>query len=251
MNIEKYKKILLILTGILLIILISLLVFNIFKKPIKTPELASTTTYVPQLFPIIPTQNLQNIIKPTLSQGDCFYSGVYRSLKYKNLLNKLCNCQKDIICNSEDNFIKTLRNLMGINKKFIDDYLGLFYNIISMKSEPDFQNNFNLILNNLGDTRNVLLSFNNTNKFEPNDQNSKEFITEIQKIVGTRKSFAGELEVLFVKNLLKDCGITINIVILDGKTDEKILKEIKVKENEENKENSIILVLSGVHYQYV
>ena len=160
MNIEKYKKILLILTGILLIILISLLVFNIFKKPIKTPELASTTTYVPQLFPIIPTQNLQNIIKPTLSQGDCFYSGVYRSLKYKNLLKS----RYDIVLELEKRpFIqdglrieKDERQVDEIYSRVKDNYSSLGYDFIfvpnfcsdriyNAKQRADF------ILENLGD----------------------------------------------------------------------------------------------------
>ena len=130
----------------------------------------------------------------------------------------------------------------------------MFDHIISMKTEKDFDSNFNVILRSMGDTRMVLEQFNNTNKFFSPDpdkkcedsQNCKDFIQEIQKVIRTRGTYVGQIEVYFIINLLKNCGIIANIVITDDKSQEEIKKQIL----EYSGENNIVIILSGVHYEY-
>ena len=117
-NIQKYRKFLLLIFGIIILLLLCIFIYNIFKKPLNIPEGLTTTTNFPKRLPIIPNENLINIIKPTLAQGDCFYSAIYRSLKDKNLLDKFCDCIKDISCFSNLNIIIIIRFRNFISKNF-------------------------------------------------------------------------------------------------------------------------------------
>lgn len=256
MNKENYKKILLILLGLLLGFLFILMLLIIFKDKHKRPDFSGTTTPQPNILPINPIKpnNIKTNfeIKPTLSQGDCFYSSIYRSLRDKNLLKKFSDCI-NISYENEDNFIQNLRDLIANDESFKKEYSDMFGNIISMKTEKDFDSNFNAILRSMGDTRIVLEQFNNTNKFFSPDlkncedsQNCKDFIQEIQKVIRTRGTYVGQIEVYFIINLLKRCGIIANIVITDDKSQEEIKKQIL----EYSGENKIVIILSGVHYEY-
>jgi hypothetical protein len=243
-NTKKYTNILLIIIGSIIFILLCFSIYNIFKNVPYIPQNVSTTPF-PKIFPIIPIEN-ENLIKPTLAQGDCFYSAIYRSLRDKNLLQNFCNCLKNIKCVSEADFIQSFRNFIANDKKLVEEYINIFYSIISEKStDENFESNFNEIVKSLGDTRNVFINFNKENKFFP--QNSQNFITDIQNIIKKRQTFVGQTEVTITKKLLENCNIPLIIIITDDKSNEQIFKEIK----ENNSNNKVLVVLSGTHYEYV
>lgn len=246
-NIQKYRKFLLLIFGIIILLLLCIFIYNIFKQPLNIPEGLTTTTNFPKILPIIPNENLINIIKPTLAQGDCFYSAIYRSLKDKNLLQKFCSClDNEIQCNSEDVFIQSLRNFMSNYTNFEENYMGIFYNILDMKStDVTFEDDFKAIINYLGDTRNVLKKYNDENKFVK--QNINNFITDIKNVVKTRGTYVGEIEVTFVRDILKKCDISLNIIVKTDKSDQEILSEIK----EKNSDKNITVILDNNHYEYV
>lgn len=246
-NIQKYRKFLLLIFGIIILLLLCIFIYNIFKKSINIPESSTTTTNFPKILPIIPIENLINIIKPTLAQGDCFYSAIYRSLKDKNLLQKFCSClDNEIQCNSEDDFIQSLRNFMSNYSNFEENYMGIFYNILDMKStDVTFEDDFKAIINYLGDTRNVLKKYNDENKFVK--QNINNFITDIKNVIKTRGTYVGEIEVTFVRDILEKCDISLNIIVKTDKSDKEILSEIK----EKNSDKNITVILDNNHYEYV
>jgi hypothetical protein len=246
-NIQKYRKFLLLIFGIIILLLLCIFIYNIFKKSINIPESSTTTTNFPKILPIIPNENLINIIKPTLAQGDCFYSAIYRSLKDKNLLQKFCSClDNEIQCNSEDDFIQSLRNFMSNYSNFEENYMGIFYNILDMKStDVTFEDDFKAIINYLGDTRNVLKKYNDENKFVK--QNINNFITDIKNVIKTRGTYVGEIEVTFVRDILEKCDISLNIIVKTDKSDKEILSEIK----EKNSDKNITVILDNNHYEYV
>jgi hypothetical protein len=56
-----------------------------------------------------------------LKDGDCYYSAIYRSAKYHNLLNQLFDCLR-IPIDSEKKFIKSLRELVSAAVESGDAY---------------------------------------------------------------------------------------------------------------------------------
>lgn len=255
-NSTNYRKISLIILGIIILVLVIIFVYNIIKKSIKIPESISTQSpFI--LFPLNPTENLENIIKPTLAQGDCFYSAIYRSLQDKNLLLKFCNSiNKDkpnsINCGSEGDFIQSYRNFLANNINFQESYMGLFSQIIIMKKEdPNFKDDFDLMIQYLNvSIQNLLREYNDDNKFVKSNQSN--FIKDIMSIIKTRGTYVGEFEVSFTGNILEKYGIQLNIIMkkkndTDYKSDKEILQEIK----DQNSDKNITLILDNDHYEYV
>jgi hypothetical protein len=258
-NTQNYRKISLIVLGILIFTLIIIFVYNVFKNSKRNPE-SSTTTYFPKILPINPTENIENIIKPTLAQGDCFYSAIYRSLKDKNLLTNFCNCvnkgnnenNNSIDCNNEGSFIQSFRNFLADNENFKESYMGLFSQLSNMKEEDkNFNDDFPLIIKELNEQiKKILNDYNNENKFV--NSNTTKFIKDIMNIIKTRGTYVGEFEVSFTGNILQQCEIPLNIISkkkndTDYKTDEEILKEIK----EQNSDKNVTVILDNDHYEYI
>lgn len=254
-NIQNYRKISLLVFGIVILVLIIILIYNISKNS-RIPK-TSTTTQFPQILLINPIENLENVIKPTLSQGDCFYSAIYRSLRDKNLLLKFCNDinkynKYPIECKSEGDFIQSFRNFLANNINFQESYIGLFLQIIIMKNEdPNFKDDFDLMIQYLNvSIQNLLREYNDDNKFVQSNQSN--FIKDIMSIIKTRGTYVGEFEVSFTGNILEKYGIQLNIIMkkkndTDYKTDQEILQEIK----DQNSDKNITLILDNDHYEYV
>ena len=186
-------------------------------------------------------------IKPTLSDGNCFYSAIFRSLKDKNLLDKFCDCIKDISCLKERKFIKTFRSFIVEKDESISMiYSNIFNNMIENFKNVDFQLNFKEIVKDMGDTRDVLIKFNEKNKFK--NKYLEKFINKIKNVIKEDRSYVGQIEVEESLNLIKECDIFVEIFTNRASA----VKFIK-KQNSSTINNTIILVLNQDidHWEYI
>jgi hypothetical protein len=81
-------------------------------------------------------------VKPTLEQGDCFFSSIYRASKEQGLLNKINNCNPDILISNEDEFITSLRYLVANNST---DAIRSLYDFLLMLHTATNKNSKNTL----------------------------------------------------------------------------------------------------------
>lgn len=186
-------------------------------------------------------------IKPTLADGNCLYSAIFRSLKDKNLLDKFCDCIKDVLCEDERKFIKTFRSFIVEKDDSISmKYSNIFNHMIENFKNMDFQLNFKEIVKDMGDTRDVLTKFNKKNKFK--NKYLEDFIDKIKNVIKEDRSYVGQIEVEESLNLIKECNIFIEIFTNRASA----VKFIK-KQSLSTINNTIILVLNQHinHWEYI
>jgi hypothetical protein len=185
-------------------------------------------------------------IKKTLADGNCFYSAIYRSAKYKNLLEKLCNCVS-INCDNEKEFIKNFRNYLSNSYELKQKYLNFFNHIIRELNSKNFKETLKIILKNMGDVRNIVKNFIKEKKFKL--ENFDEFFLEVQKTIRKNYTYVGEIEVSESLDILKsECDIDSKII-----TNKKDAKNF-VKNISNDKYNKVfVLVLNqrGEHWEYI
>ena len=200
------------------------------SKSKKTDSLTSDTKYT---------------AKPTLTDGNCFFSAIFRSLKDKNLLEKFCKCIEVIDCTNEKKFISTFRMFIIEKDHSISlQYIDIFNNMIENFKEPNFEENFKEIIKYTGDTRKVLIEFNKKKKFE--DKYLKEFITKIEKVIVKNKTYIGEIETVEISKMIKRC----NIGFLYDTNLKKFIKFIK-KQDKKDINNTLYLVNDKEHWEYI
>ena len=147
-----------------------------------------------------------------LSDGDCYFSAIFRALEYHKLLDKIFECLK-IPIDSEKEFIKSLRRLVaaavknGAASTTYDSYKENFNNEIEtlklqIESTPEYIQDF------LKQKIQEKEKSRNPNKvaFYTYD----EFAKELSKNIKQHNVWAGQLEVLIVKNILELCNIMID-----------------------------------------
>lgn len=175
----------------------------------------------------------QHKIKPTLANGNCFYSAIYRSLRDKDLLKKFYKCIPELDSKKENEFIKKARIYISEKNSLKKDYKNLFDNIKQeLKRDPDYKLTLKEIIKSFGDSRSVIKIYIKENKFENDYKN--EFIEDIQDVVKKDKTYVGEIEVLnFIKSLEK-CNINVY-------TDKKANVG----------DNSINLIVRYEHWEYI
>jgi hypothetical protein len=188
-------------------------------------------------------------IKPTLGDGNCFYSAIYRSLNSKNQLANFCDeCinttyQTKLNCSTEENFIRSIRNLLINDTDYIGEYKKIFNFMIDNFKDPTYINTFQQILKDMGDVRNILIKYQKEGEFSP--ENLDQFIEDIKKVTTTYGSWVGQIEVKIVEKLLSDCGL--DTLIFVGMNS---LKKY-VSEKHQDDDNKILLLLRGNHYEYI
>lgn len=188
-------------------------------------------------------------IKPTLADGNCFYSAIYRSLNSKNKIFNFCDeCinttyESKLNCSTEENFIRSIRNLLINNTDYIDEYKRIFNSMIDNFKDPSYINTFEQILKDMGDIRNVLIKYQKEGKFSP--ENLGQFIEDIKKVTNTYGSWVGQVEVKMIQKLLSDCGL--DTIIFVGMNS---LKKY-ISEKHEDDKDKILLLLTGNHYEYI
>jgi len=187
-------------------------------------------------------------VKKTLSNGNCFYSAIYRSLKDKNLLERLYDCINDLRSTTENEFIKNFRNYLSKDKEIESQYKQLFDNIeYNLRVDKDYKKTINTILKDMGDGRKVIKRFLKNDKFK--NQYRNEFINEIKENIRKDKTYVGEFEVISSSNILRNkCNI-----IIERFTNSKNAKS-KIENDSENKKNkSIYLIIhqDNEHWEYI
>jgi hypothetical protein len=210
---------------------------NITKYPITTKY--STTTKYPTT-----TKSIRDLsIKPTMSDGNCFYSSVYRSLIDKGFLNNLYDCIPQLKSSDELNFIINLREYTALYA--INDIKNMFNYFIEEFDKGMDEQTFLENIKYLGGIYNVLLQYKKENKFQK--QYEDDFVKDIQDIIKTNTIYAGEIEVTNVIKILKNCGIEVKIF----NNYEKAKKYISNISDKEYNNTLFFLNLGELHWVYI
>ena len=109
------------------------------------------------------------------------------------------------------------------------------------------KNTFNQVIKYVGSISTVLKKYYNENKFQPAYQ--EEFIEDIQKVIRKNKSWAGNLEVTQVEDILNSCGIY--LVKFNNKNTG--LNRIKNEYNNNPNYNMTLYLINiaEVHWEYI
>ena len=159
--------------------------------------------------------NLQNrprgepvIIKPTLTNGDCFFSAIYRAAVEQNLLNIMKACHSDLEISNETDFIQSLRDILAENS---NGPVEFFYQTLRGWYEAKNSNSKKSLNATMG-ARQGLDRWHKAliNKYvlvaRPNLANFKSEFKE-----GLKKSghYSADIEVSITKEIFEPCGIVI------------------------------------------
>ncbi len=178
-------------------------------------------------------------INDTLTQGDCFYSSLYRASKERDLLPVLA-ANLGLHTSTESQFIKSFRNLVA--------------DTVKAGQLPSSNNQYGVkedtydILAGMGDSLGAAIAYGNVfpdwfvASFSGGVGTRSHFQNTFARYARRRKMYVSEIEVDIAKKLLKDrCGILLEIT---GKTEAII---------EKHKENMPLITLynaCGGHYEY-
>ena len=191
--------------------------------------------------------------KPTLQDGNCFYSAIYRSLLEKDLIDEFAAKLK-LNLDNESSFILSLRYFLSTHPLFIRNYQDLFYNMVLNFQDKEFLETFKYILFDFADTRYVLVKFYKENKFK--NEYLNEFIEDIQKIIQTDGTFVGEIEVNTLLSILKESlneessKINSKIDVMLFNNEEKAIL-FAINKSYEEKSNLLIFLLENEHWTYL
>jgi hypothetical protein len=178
-------------------------------------------------------------INNTLSQGDCFYSSLYRASKERDLLSSI---------------VDNLGVQTGTESKFILSFRDLIAEEVQAGRLPSSTNQYGIkedtydILAGMGDSLAAAIAYGNVfpdwfvKSFSAGLGTREHFQNTFAKYARRRKMYVSEIEVDIAKKLLKErCGILLEIT---GKTEAVI---------EKHKENMPLLTFYnayGGHYEY-
>jgi hypothetical protein len=179
-------------------------------------------------------------INETLSQGDCFYSSLYRVFKERDLLKTVCH-DLNLRGSTEVRFVLSFRQKVA--KEVLEGKLPTDLN------QNGKQENSYDFLSGLGKELTTIIDDDQDeifpNWFKKEFRNGvgtrKNFLKKFAKWAVKRKEYVGEIEVNIVKRLLKEIGIILEI---DG---------IRRKELSSMKDGLPLITLfneSGGHYEY-
>jgi hypothetical protein len=179
-------------------------------------------------------------INETLSQGDCFFSSLWRAFKERGLLETVAY-ELDVRTSTEVRFIISMRK--KIAEEIIANRLPSGLNQYGKKEDTyDFFHGLGpLITDVLREDQSEIFPDWFKQEFMHGVGTRKNFLRKTAKWVKKRKEYAGELEVAIAQRLLADKGILLEI---DGTTKRTLPKE---------KDGLPLITLynkSGGHYEY-
>jgi len=182
-------------------------------------------------------------IGETLTDGNCFYSAVYRALKERGLLAKAKECHEILnISGSEKDFIISLRKLVADNANFDD-----MYNLLEGLHKATNQNSKDFLKEWMEDASGLDPKQKKIIKkyILARTPNKAKFEEEYRAYINTYTTFASDIEFYTVKSIFDLCGITIES--LNQKKDslpaEKDGQPIIYLFNAGNRKG-------GIHYEY-
>ena len=179
-----------------------------------TPTLESTPKIEVAAIPTSknPALKFPVTVKDTLTNGDCFYSSLFRAAQEQSLLTIIHECHPTIIISDETSFISSFRNLVA--DEIIADRLP------SIKEKNGNVNVYDTLANGSAEET------SNSTVYKKILEGFPEwFATDFKTQLGTREFFlnfyaagarkmenwVGEIEVRIVKQLLEPCKIKLNI----------------------------------------
>jgi len=178
-------------------------------------------------------------INRTLSQGDCFFSSLYRAFKERDLLTTVTHDLPNLRGSTELRFVSSFRRLLADEIKA--NRLPFTVNAQGQREDAyDFYAGMGPSLGAVIAYDEVLPDWFKT-AFASGIKSRKHFLSVCAKAVLKRKQYVGELEVEITKRLLKDIGIILEI---EGQRRSVLSKQ---------KMGLPLIVLyneSGGHYEY-
>ena len=177
--------------------------------------------------------------------GDCFYLAIYNSLKrtsdgkYLKLFVKCLKKKYDVSINTtrEDSFTDDLRKITADNIN-----IEVFYNSLKeIKEEQDADENIKNMSRSFAKPIKKIVRKYFIDIYNDSEENKALFIDEIKTHIKTPRNWvSGDLEVVFLVDLLENCGI--NTQIQKNK-----INFVKSKED-----NTIYLLNNNeTHYEFV
>jgi hypothetical protein len=171
--------------------------------------------------------------KNTKTQGDCFFSSIYRAAKEQDLLEIFEACL-EVEIKSENIFIQELRNILAdkIAEDEDGDISGLYENLTSLSEEN--VNSYEEIINGMPAWFRKEFEYGFPDDVE-------EFIDIMSE--GSRKSgnYVAEIEVNIIKNIIEECGIHLQLHVTP-------IQKAK-KENEEGEPIIHVLNIGPPQYE--
>jgi hypothetical protein len=162
------------------------------------------------------------VLTENLTNGDCFFSAIYRSLNSRGLIPEIAGCL-DLKHTSEAEFIQEARNLVAthvIAGDARDIYVAYGENFLIDLDSLKFQiRSAPVYLQNFIDKKIKQLEAS-TAKAEANPRlppvvvdfyTYEEFAIEVAKHIRTSGTWVGETEVTIFRNLLKLCNVVTDV----------------------------------------
>ena len=149
-------------------------------------------------------------IEGTLTNGDCFFSAIYRAADEQNLLNNLKECHDDLNITNETEFIQSLRNMVSENSessvRFLYDTLRGYFT-----ANNNNINSVQTLIDIMGDDQGFD-AWHKTliNKYVlTNPPNLKKFIEKFKEGLKQKGHYSADVEINIVKELFEPCNIRI------------------------------------------
>jgi hypothetical protein len=173
---------------------------QIITKPATEQQTVTTATKAPVTYE---TGEFPVIRKNTKMQGDCLFSSIFRSARELGILDIFHACL-EVNINSEELFIQGLRDLLAQNiAEDRDGKVSGMYEYLTNTSEQNV-NSFQEVFEQMPEW------FRNEFEYGLPDDVEK-FIEIISEGTGTSGNYVAELEVGIMKDIIKECGIHIEL----------------------------------------
>lgn len=204
----------------------------VFQKKSNAPAPAPAPAPVPAPPPAPVQQNYS--IRRAEGDGNCFYRAIYKAAKENELYDALSECIfGSLIEYEEEQFVKALREKMSTMFRLKNDYSAISnlfenlnaaspksYKLLTQYMPPYYMKKYQ--------------------KKKPESEDELRIF--IADHVAKNKEWAGELEVMLLKTILKGCG-NLEIYSFNDKIPDTIVF---------NPENTLYLINEGdVHYDYL
>lgn len=147
-------------------------------------------------------------IKPTLTNGDCFFSAIYRAAIEQNLLGPMKECHSDLEISNERDFIQSLRDIVARNSP---SHVKNLYNTLRGWYEANNSNSKNSLNAIMGDTQGFDRWHKDLiNKYVLVDRpNLDKFKSEFKDGLRQKGHYSADVEVGITKQIFEICNILI------------------------------------------
>lgn len=147
-------------------------------------------------------------VKSTLSQGDCFFSSIFRAGTEQRLLKKINECNPLIKIGNEGEFVVSMRNLVADNAdvaiRSAYDFLRMLYTASNVNSKNTLKDQMESDQGFDAWHKDLIKRYVLVKKPSPDD-----FLREIKNGIKTRTRYVCDIEVFTTKQILESCGISI------------------------------------------